>query len=380
MAPKRTMQDLEVARQTKVAVAGLIVAVKPYGVFVDVGVSRPGLVHISELDVGYGTDLASIFQRGANLRVRILAMDGSQGMRLSARGGPWPLRKTTAATLLPSAGPAVLSGATVPLPALDTVLQLLQLSDLRCLQRVARSFSRPSQEAMSVFWDLKALRCFHTRAHFQERETILGLGVSISEEASSGKKHLTCDFDPLSWEAFNDLRVRKGVWKQAVDYWIPMAICAEHFERAVPQLKQAVFVLGTGRVAEATKSHGIGSSGRQFSCIDSRATCASPIMTLDEYRDLQKLRQEQRKQQKGRPPAEGTKKLAKLAKTELDILLDVLPKLMNSQIVLLMQGDAHCSEKALAGYMAFHHLLIMLKSKYHELGDLVERRIGEFIA
>jgi len=300
------------------------------------------------------------------------------------------------------------------LPALDAVLRLLPRGALHALRAASKALLAPCQEAVCLFWELRGLRCFHTRAPFDEGGTVLGLGVAMVEEEGSGKRHLTCDFDPLSQEAFRDLGVSHSAWKQQLCHWIPMAICQAHFQRGLPQLLKAMSFLGTGAVAEATRSSGIGSAGRQsagavaaeagFKTFDEwraerdallarqraqrevratqraadRAAAVQAGLTLEEWRAQQQ--QEQLRQRSARE-AEEARRIGRCRALPLDLaaVLDVLPKLMNSQVVLLMRGDVHASQKALAGYMAFHHLLLLLKSRCQPLSEAIEERVGDFV-
>ncbi|CAK9087796.1 Ubiquitin-conjugating enzyme E2 D4 (E2 ubiquitin-conjugating enzyme D4) (HBUCE1) (Ubiquitin carrier protein D4) (Ubiquitin-protein ligase D4) [Durusdinium trenchii] len=405
LVPRRSHAKLTELMAAATPVAGVIVSIKSYGMFVDIGGPAPGLVHVSEMD----GDIDA-FQVKSLVLVRILEVDSPKGLRLTARSGPFLRAHRASGQCMPLLPPRLCQD--LPGPASELLLQMLPLGTLRSLARVSRGWRQPAEESISIYFDLNQLRCFHTKAAFHEADTLLGLGVAITEE-STGKRHLTCDFDPLSKEAFFDLHVDKGVWKQTISYWIPMAICKSHFERGLERLLAAVSQLGTGKVAEMTKSHGLGSSGRQphREAPSDPAKDQPTTMTFTEWQEQRAALFERQKQQREararqgltleewqkrearakaeRAKAAAAKVKAALLKAEAKPLqqvlpldqvaaMEVLPKLMNSQIVLLMKGDVHTSEKALAGYMAFHHTLLLLKRSYTSLSDDIEKKLRVF--
>ncbi|MFQ5811688.1 MAG: S1 RNA-binding domain-containing protein [Anaerolineae bacterium] len=66
--PKRTFRDLKPG----LIIEGKVTRLAPFGAFVDVGVGRDGLVHISELAPGYVEDPSEIVSVGEEVEVKVL--------------------------------------------------------------------------------------------------------------------------------------------------------------------------------------------------------------------------------------------------------------------------------------------------------------------
>jgi len=69
--PKRTFGDLKPG----MIITGKVTRLAPFGAFVDVGVGRDGLVHISELAPGYVDDPSEIVSVGDEVEVKVLSVD-----------------------------------------------------------------------------------------------------------------------------------------------------------------------------------------------------------------------------------------------------------------------------------------------------------------
>merc|ERR1712137_432797 len=61
------------------------------------------------------------------------------------------------------------------------------------------------------------------------------------------------------------------------------------------------------------------------------------------------------------------------------MVLQVLPKLMNTMVVSVMSGETHASIVAIEGYCAFHHMFIKLLERYPQLTKQIDEQIVRFI-
>ena len=69
--PQRTFRDLKPG----MIISGKVTRLAPFGAFVDIGVGRDGLVHVSELATGYVDDPSEFVSVGEELEVKVLSVD-----------------------------------------------------------------------------------------------------------------------------------------------------------------------------------------------------------------------------------------------------------------------------------------------------------------
>jgi ribosomal protein S1 len=73
--PELTIEELEPNQLVK----GVVTKLVPYGAFVDIGVDRDGLIHVSEMSDGFVSKPSDVLSVGSELEVRVVKVD--QGKR-----------------------------------------------------------------------------------------------------------------------------------------------------------------------------------------------------------------------------------------------------------------------------------------------------------
>ena len=69
--PERTIKDLEPDQ----ILSGTVTKLVPYGAFVDIGVEREGLIHISEMSNGFVGKPSDVMEVGAEIEVRVVKVN-----------------------------------------------------------------------------------------------------------------------------------------------------------------------------------------------------------------------------------------------------------------------------------------------------------------
>lgn len=257
----------------------------------------------------------------------------------------------------PTAEASALDGVWSDLPydALLAILSQLSQRDVGALMCCSRGFAALARDAQLWRWLFPAhfpaaklspscqaewrytylrqlhqhsadMTCYYTKQDFEE--AVLGYPLELTVNPYKGHiDYIYSSCDLLSEHAYQQNGVRRTLWGETFTHWLPLYLSAEHFERALPALQRSM-----ARVVAMQRLAGRGRGG--FS-------------------------------------------MARAAFDPL-IVLDVIPPLMNTMVVLIADKGIHASDKALEAYCQLQRLLQALVWRFPTLRREVDRRVREF--
>uniref|UniRef100_A0A6B2KYC8 F-box domain-containing protein n=1 Tax=Arcella intermedia TaxID=1963864 RepID=A0A6B2KYC8_9EUKA len=159
-------------------------------------------------------------------------------------------------------------------------------------------------------------RCFHTKSDFNE--DVLGIPLEVSMNPVTEKiQYIYSSMDIISSEAFFKDKVRKTVWKEDFTHFLPLYITKDHFGKAIKILEKTLVQLSPHW--KTTKFH--------------------PAMAME-----------------------------------------VIPKLMNTMVVLVCDKGVPVSDKVITGYCALHRLLIACIHHYPILQKAIDEKVNNFLS
>jgi hypothetical protein len=172
------------------------------------------------------------------------------------------------------------------------------------------------------------LICFHTKAELgaldtlRKRPEVFGIPLSFTvNPRTSEVDYIYSSLDTLSFSAYTDCRVRRTVWNEAFTHFLPLYLTPDHYAAAAPILRNTI-----------------------------RDLCASS------------------------PAWSHTR-----GKFVPEMALEVLPKLLCTMTVLLVDMGVAASDAFLDGFVQIYRLLLAIAREHPQLRTQVTRRVRAFV-
>jgi stress response protein SCP2 len=192
----------------------------------------------------------------------------------------------------------------------------------------------------------QALTCFTSFS--TKSDSVLGFPVSFTTNPKTGcLDYATSTFDILSFDAFMQGNVRKTVWGERFTDFLPIYIDEDHFTRGLAQLirvSRKIVQTGLLNLPKQQSNHFPKSKHNQHSKIGN---------------DI--------------PPGGNW-----MPRNDPEMVLTLLTKMMNTQVVLLCDKGIAASEVALMGYCQLHRMLLAVVDRFPQLRVLIRQRLDDF--
>ena len=201
------------------------------------------------------------------------------------------------------------------------------------------------------------LRCFHTLATKDDGDVLaMPLEYTINPKTNE-MDYATSNFDVISLAAYNDESVRRSTWGEKFTTILPYYLDETHFEKSLKILhKVARRIIGPSSVTPRE---------------------------MEEWKAAMAVADEKkRKYDHGNFNCNGRFPKNLKAWTpcnEPEMILTLISRMMNTQVVLLSDKGIEASENALTGYCQLHRLGLAVVDKYPQLRVLIRKRLDDFV-
>jgi len=221
-----------------------------------------------------------------------------------------------------------------------------------------RSALRPSDLAWRHAYLLEAnglsgeMRCFHSLATSAEDVLVMPVEYTINPKTQC-LDYATSNFDVLGYRVFTEQGLRRDVWGEKFSSVIPYYLDEVHFKKGI-------------RVLETVAKQLIGAV--EHKVVEKKVADSSGAAP-----------------KKSGPTPHGKKKgyfrpkKAWTPNSPPEMMLSLITKLMNTQVVLLCDKGIAASDSALSGYCQVHRLLLAVVQLYPELKKVIHERLDSFV-